>query len=343
MKALKIHGAMDLRIEDFHLEELTPNQVQISVAMGGICGTDLHYYKHGGFGQIKLREPMVLGHEVSGHISKLGSKVTNLAIGQLVSVSPSRPCNNCEFCLKGSQNHCLNMQFYGSAMPFPHIQGAFRETLIAEDYQCVPADGLSAGEAAMAEPLAVCLHAINQAGNIFGKKILITGSGPIGTLCVLSARRAGAEKIVVTDISDNALDFSNSVGADMIINTLTNYDQLEQFQVGKGAFDFAIECSGSASGINDAIKSLKPKGTLIQLGLGGDILMPLVAVTTKELNIKGSFRFHSEFQLAVKMMQKKLIDVNPLITHKIPFKDAEKGFHIAMDEKENSMKVHLAF
>ena len=324
MKALKIHGAMDLRIEDFHLEELTPNQVEISVAMGGICGTDLHYYKHGGFGQIKLKEPMVLGHEVSGHISKLGSKVTDLTIGQLVSVSPSRPCNNCEFCLEGSQNHCLNMKFYGSAMPFPHIQGAFRETLIAEDYQCIPADGLSAGEAAMAEPLAVCLHAINQAGNIFGKKVLITGSGPIGTLCVLSARRAGAEEIVVTDISDNALSFSNAVGADKIINTMKNYDELEQFQTGKGSFDVAIECSGSASGINDAIKSLKPKGTLVQLGLGGDILMPLVAVTTKELNIKGSFRFHSEFELAVKMMQKKLIDVNSLITHKIPFENAKQ-------------------
>ena len=343
MKALKIHGAMDLRIEDFHLEELTPNQVEISVAMGGICGTDLHYYKHGGFGQIKLKEPMVLGHEVSGHISKLGSKVTDLTIGQLVSVSPSRPCNNCEFCLEGSQNHCLNMKFYGSAMPFPHIQGAFRETLIAEDYQCIPADGLSAGEAAMAEPLAVCLHAINQAGNIFGKKVLITGSGPIGTLCVLSARRAGAEEIVVTDISDNALSFSNAVGADKIINTMKNYDELEQFQTGKGSFDVAIECSGSASGINDAIKSLKPKGTLVQLGLGGDILMPLVAVTTKELNIKGSFRFHSEFELAVKMMQKKLIDVNSLITHKIPFENAKQGFSIALDEKENSMKVHLKF
>ena len=343
MKALKIHGAMDLRIEDFHLEELTPNQVEISVAMGGICGTDLHYYKHGGFGQIKLKEPMVLGHEVSGHISKLGSKVTNLTIGQLVSVSPSRPCNDCEFCLEGLQNHCLNMKFYGSAMPFPHIQGAFRETLIAEDYQCIPADGLSAGEAAMAEPLAVCLHAINQAGNIFGKKVLITGSGPIGTLCVLSARRAGAEKIVVTDISNNALGFSKTSGADEIINTLTNYNELEQYQIGKGSFDVAIECSGSASGINDAIKSLKPKGTLIQLGLGGDILMPLVAVTTKELNIKGSFRFHSEFELAVKLMQKKLIDVNPLITHKIPFENAKQGFSIALDEKENSMKVHLKF
>ena len=343
MKSLKIHGAMDLRIEDYPLEKLSSNQVQISIATGGICGTDLHYYKHGGFGHIKLKEPMVLGHEVSGYITKLGSKVTNFSIGQLVSVSPSRPCNKCQFCLEGNQNHCVNMKFYGSAMPFPHIQGAFRETLIAEDYQCVPADGLSPEEAAMAEPLAVCLHAIKQAGNIFGKKVLITGSGPIGTLSVLSARRAGAEEILVTDISDQALKFSSSVGADKVINTAKNYDQIEKFQVNKGFFDLAIECSGSASGINDAIKSLKPKGTLIQLGLGGDILMPLVSVTTKELNLKGSFRFHSEFELAVKMMKKKLIDVKPLITHSIPFLNAEKGFNIAMNNHENSMKVQLKF
>ena len=343
MKSLKIHGAMDLRIEDFPLEKLSSNQVEISIATGGICGTDLHYYKHGGFGHIKLKEPMVLGHEVSGHIIKLGSNVNNLSIGQLVSVSASRPCNKCEFFLEGTQTDCTNMKFYGSAMPFPHIQGAFRETLIAESYQCIPADGLTPEEAAMAEPLAVCLHAIKQAGNIFGKKVLITGSGPIGTLCVLSARRAGAEEILVTDISDNALKFSNSVGADKVINTAKNYSQIEKFHVGKGFFDIAIECSGSASGINDAIKGLKPKGTLIQLGLGGDILMPLVSVTTKELNLKGSFRFHSEFELAVKMMKKELIDVKPLITHSIPFQNAEKGFKIAMNEKENSMKVQLAF
>ena len=343
MKSIKIHGAMDLRIDDYPLDKLSSNQVEISIATGGICGTDLHYYKHGGFGHIKLKEPMVLGHEVSGHVTKLGSKVTNLSIGQLVSVSPSRPCNKCIFCLEGNQNHCINMQFYGSAMPFPHIQGAFRERLIAEDYQCVVADGLSPEEAAMAEPLAVCLHAIKQAGDIFGKKVLIIGSGPIGTLGVLSARRAGAEEILVTDISDKALEFSNLVGADKVINTSKNYLQIEKFQVGKGYFDLAIECSGSASGINDAIKCLKPKGTLIQLGLGGDILMPLVSVTTKELNIKGSFRFHSEFELAVKMMKKKLIDVKPLITHSIPFQNAEQGFKIAMDEKENSMKVQLIF
>ena len=112
MKSLRIHGEKDLRIEDFPLEKLSSNQVEISIATGGICGTDLHYYKHGGFGHIKLKEPMVLGHEVSGHIIKLGSNVNNLSIGQLVSVSPSRPCNKCEYCLEGTQNHCTDMKFY---------------------------------------------------------------------------------------------------------------------------------------------------------------------------------------------------------------------------------------
>ena len=343
MKSLKIHGPLDLRIEDYPVDNLKPNQVEIKIAIGGICGTDLHYYKHGGFGQIKLREPMILGHEVSGFISKLGSKVKNLSIGQLVSVSPSRPCNKCVFCLNGNQIQCINMKFYGSAMPFPHIQGAFRETLIAEDYQCVPADGLSSGEAAMAEPLAVCLHAIKQAGKIFGQKILITGSGPIGTLCVAAARRAGAEEIVVTDISKNALIFSNSVGADKVINVLEEYDELKKYQFNKGYFDIAIECSGSAQGISDSINCLKPKGTLIQVGLGGDVLIPLVSVTTKELNIKGSFRFHSEFELAVKMMKKKLIDVNSLITHNLNFKSAKEAFELAMNNDEQSMKVQLSF
>ena len=343
MKSLKIHGPLDLRIEDYPVENLKPNQVEIKIAIGGICGTDLHYYKHGGFGQIKLREPMILGHEVSGFISKLGSKVKNLSIGQLVSVSPSRPCNKCVFCLNGNQIQCINMKFYGSAMPFPHIQGAFREILIAEDFQCVPADGLSSGEAAMAEPLAVCLHAIKQAGKIFGQKILITGSGPIGTLCVAATRRAGAEEIVVTDISKNALTFSNSVGADKVINVLEEYDELKKYQFNKGYFDIAIECSGSAQGISDSINCLKPKGTLIQVGLGGDVLIPLVSVTTKELNIKGSFRFHSEFELAVKMMKKQLIDVNPLITHNLNFKSAKEAFELAMNNDEQSMKVQLSF
>ncbi len=182
MKAIVIHAAKDLRIEDHSVTDPGPGEVQISVAAGGICGSDLHYYNHGGFGTVRLREPMVLGHEVSGYITKLGQGVTGLSVGQLVAVSPSRPCRTCTYCQKGQHNHCLNMRFYGSAMPFPHIQGAFREVLNADATQCAPADGLTAGEAAMAEPLAVCLHATNNAGPLLGKSVMVTGCGPIGIL-----------------------------------------------------------------------------------------------------------------------------------------------------------------
>ena len=181
MRSLVIHSAKDLRIEEQAVEAIGPGQVLVRVERGGICGSDLHYFNHGGFGAVRLREPMTLGHEVAGRIAKLGEGVSGLAIGDLVAVSPSRPCGHCRYCQEGKQNHCLNMRFYGSAMPFPHIQGAFREELVADASQCVVANGLSAGEAAMAEPLSVCLHGVRQAGEVLGKKVLITGSGPIGS------------------------------------------------------------------------------------------------------------------------------------------------------------------
>ena len=170
MKSIIIHSAYDLRVENYPIEEMDENQIEINVSTGGVCGTDLHYYQDGGFGSIKLKEPMILGHEVSGYISKIGNKVNNFKEGDLVAISPSRPCNSCKYCKQGIYTQCLNMRFYGSAMPFPHIQGAFREKLIANPSQCVLANGISPGEAAMAEPLSVCLHAASKAKNIFGKK-----------------------------------------------------------------------------------------------------------------------------------------------------------------------------
>src|SRR3984893_5483949 len=180
MKAVVIHAAHDLRIEEREPEKPGPGQVEIAIEAGGICGSDLHYYQHGGFGTVRGREPMILGHEVAGTIKTLGAGVSTLTVGDRVAVSPSRPCNTCEYCLRGQQNHCLNMRFYGSAMPMPHIQGAFRQSLVAEAWQCHKiADGVSTTLAAMAEPLAVTLHAVARAGSLIGKRVLVTGCGPI--------------------------------------------------------------------------------------------------------------------------------------------------------------------
>ena len=219
MKAIVIHDAKDLRIEEHEVDAPGPGEVQISVAAGGVCGSDLHYYNHGGFGAIRLREPMILGHEVAGHVTALGQGVSGLTEGDLVAISPSRPCGACKYCFEGSHNQCLNMRFYGSAMPMPHIQGAFRQTLNARAEQCIKANGLSAAEAAMAEPMAVVLHATRNAGEMLGKRVLVTGCGPIGVLSVIAARRAGAVEIVTTDLADNALLFAKNAGADRVINT----------------------------------------------------------------------------------------------------------------------------
>ncbi|MEM9575124.1 MAG: L-idonate 5-dehydrogenase, partial [Pseudomonadota bacterium] len=247
MRAIVLHKAMDLRIEEAGVETPGPGEVQVKLAVGGICGSDLHYFQHGGIGDaIRVKQPIVLGHEVSGHVSALGDGVENLAVGDLVAVSPSRPCYNCQYCHKGQLNHCENMRFYGSAMPFPHIQGAFREVLVADANQCIKADGLTAGEAAMAEPLAVCLHATRRAGEMMGKRILITGSGPIGALSLLCARAAGATEIVVTDLTDEALAYANTIGADQTINMIKEPDALKEYQAGKGYFDVLYECSGAA-------------------------------------------------------------------------------------------------
>lgn len=343
MKAIIIHEAKDLRIETSTLEEPKSGQVLIKLAVGGICGSDLHYYNHGGIGDaIRLKEPMILGHEVSGYISALGKDVTNLSVGDLVAVSPSRPCKNCQYCSKGLHNHCENMRFYGSAMPFPHIQGAFREQLIADASQCVIADGLTPGEAAMAEPLSVCLHATRRAGEILGKRILITGSGPIGTLSLLSARAAGAAEIVVTDLSDEALNYARKIGADRTINVMKDTDALREYQQGKGYFDILFECSGAAPALASGIAAMRPRGVVMQLGLGGDMSIPMQALTAKELDLRGSFRFHEEFAIAVKAMQSGAIDVKPLISHTYAMEDAVKAFEMASDRSQ-AMKAHISF
>ena len=111
MRVVVIHAAKDLRIEDREVEAMGAGQVRVRLAMGGVCGSDLHYYNHGGFGAVRLREPMILGHEVSGHVEALGDGVTGLAVGDLVAVSPSRPCGACRFCLAGEPNQCLSMRF----------------------------------------------------------------------------------------------------------------------------------------------------------------------------------------------------------------------------------------
>ena len=341
MRALVLHAPRDLRLEETDAPDPGAGEVRVRIERGGICGSDLHYYQHGGFGTVRLREPMILGHEVAGVVETLGAGVEGLSVGERVAVSPSRPCRACAYCLEGLPNHCEAMRFYGSAMPFPHVQGAFREVLVADAAQCVPAGDLSAAEAAMAEPLAVCLHAGRRAGDLQGRAVLVTGLGPIGQLMVRVARRAGAETVVGTDLAALPLAAARRGGADATLDARDG-EALAPYATGKGTFDVLFECSGAEAALRGAIPALRPRGVVVQLGLGGDMTVPLQQMTAKEIEWRGSFRFHPEFATGVSLMRKGLVHTADLVSETVGVEDAVAGFEMAGD-RARVVKAQIAF
>ncbi len=342
-RAVVVHAPHDLRIEAAPLANPGPGQVLVAVEAGGICGSDLHYYHHGGFGIVRIKEPMILGHEVAGCIEALGAGVTGLSIGQRVALSPSNPCGRCRYCQQGHQQHCLDMRFYGSAMRYPHVQGAFRDRIVAEAHQCYGVgDSVTAGEAAMAEPLAVCLHAVRRAGPLLGARVLVTGSGPIGVLAALAARRAGAVEIVATDVADAPLAVMRGLGVEHALNVASDPDALAPYIADKGHFDVLFEASGNERALSGALAALRPGAVVVQIGIGGAMTLPMNVLVAKEIELRGTFRFHEEFGLAVALMSKGLIDVKPLITATLPADRAVDAFVLATD-RSKAMKVQLAF
>jgi L-idonate 5-dehydrogenase len=343
MKAIVCHAPEDLRLDSFETDALGAHQLQVDVAYGGICGSDLHYYHHGGFGTVRIKEPMVLGHEVSGIVRVVGSAVQNYKAGQRIAISPSRPCGQCQYCQKGQHNHCLDMRFFGSAMRFPHVQGAFRQTLVIDASQAHPLnDSLSLSLAALAEPLSVGLHAIQRAGSVFGKQVLVTGCGPIGTLLIGALRRAGAARIVAVDIADKPLECARAMGADETINIAKNSEALAPFAVNKGVFDVMFEASGNDRALRSGLDVVAPRGVIVSIGLGGDSTLPLNQLVGKELELRGTFRFHEEFAVAVRFLNEGLIDGRPVISHVMDFDDAIHAFELASD-KSQAMKVQINF
>lgn len=337
-----IHAPKDLRIEPVSAVSPGPGEVRVAIEAGGICGSDMHYFNHGGFGTVRIKEPMVLGHEIAGTVAEAGEGVT-LAVGTRVAVNPSRPCGRCRYCREGMRHECLDMHFIGSAMRFPHAQGGFRQNLTVAAEQAVPvADGTTMAEAAMAEPLAVCLHAAAQAGPLQGRRVLVTGCGPIGALLVLVARHAGAAEIVATDVAEHPLAVAKMIGATCAINVAAEPGALGEYGADKGTFDVLFEASGNGTALAAALEAVRPGGIVVQVGLGGDMTLPINLIVAKELQLRGTFRFDREFALAVELMGRRQIDVQPLLTATLPFRHAQDAFALAQD-RSRAIKVQLAF
>ena len=334
----RIHGAKDLRLEDDGPAELGPNDVEMRLGAGGICGSDLHYYQHGRVGAFVMREPLIPGHEVSGTVARIGAGVTRVKVGDKVAINPSHACGHCDYCNAGRLNLCRHMRFLGSASVYPHVQGMFRERFVMGERQLTPvSEDISLGELACAEPLSIGLHAVHRAGNLTGKTVLVTGGGTIGCMSVIAARLNGAAHIIVCDIADRALETAKKVGADQTIRS----DQASETELADIA-DVCIEAAGSPAALATCLKAARRGGRIVQVGtLPADgVMFPANSIMARELDYVGAFRAAHAFDWAVQYLRTRRVDVRPLLSAQIPLSRSLEAFELASD-RSRSTKVQV--
>jgi L-idonate 5-dehydrogenase len=335
--ACTVHGALDLRLEAREPRPLGPHDVQLRLGAGGICGSDLHYYQHGRVGAFVIREPLVPGHEASGVVAAIGAAVTRVKLGDRVAIDPSHPCGQCDYCRGGRMNLCRKMFFLGSASIYPHAQGLFAEAFVMPERQLTPVSEahISLGEIACAEPLSIGLHAVQRAGSVYGKRVLVTGGGTIGCMCVIAARLGGAAEVVVADIADRPLQMARTVGADAAVRSDSDAASLAD------RFDVALEAAGAAAALATCLAAVQRGGRVVQVGtLPAELPFPANSVMARELDYVGAFRANGEFDLAVQAIRTRRVDVRPLISAQLPLSRAQEAFELALD-RTRSTKVQL--
>ncbi|MET7906441.1 L-idonate 5-dehydrogenase [Streptomyces sp. NPDC005355] len=335
-----IHGQDDLRVEEIPEPRTEAGQALVAIRYGGICGSDLHYHRHGGVGDFRLQEPMVLGHEVVGTVVAYGEGATGPAPGTPVAVHPATPCGACPECVDGRANVCRDTRYLGSAARTPHVQGGFaaRIAVPAAQLRALP-DGLEPRRAALAEPLAVALHAVRRAGELKGRHVLVTGAGPIGCLVVAAARAAGAATITVTDLLPRALEFAAAAGATACVRA----DDPADPHWPSDEADLAIEASGVAAGLDTCLRRVRRGGVVVQLGMLPPGQSPFAGnlLVSREIELRGAFRFHTEFDDALRLLAAEP-SFDALISAVRPVREAAEAFALAAD-RGRSCKVLLEF
>ncbi|MDR7188797.1 L-idonate 5-dehydrogenase [Microbacterium sp. BE35] len=332
MKALAIHGKEDIRWEDRPLPEPGEGEVRLRVRFVGICGSDLHYYFHGVNGEYAITEPLIPGHELSAVVDLDPSG--RLEPGTPVTVHPARYGAP----VPGLEDHPHlrpGGDYFGSAATTPHRQGGAAEYLVVEEHMIrVLPETLPLERAALAEPLAVALHAVNLAGDITGKRVLVIGAGPIGLLVVAAAAHAGAAVIGASDVRTEPLARAAALGASELV--LVGRDTIAD-----ESYDVVFECSGVAVSLTQSVRAARRTGTIVQVGMlaNAEIGVNLAPMLAKELTLRGAFRFSTEIDDAVAMLAESHA-LDAVVSHTIEASRAVEAFTVARDSSA-SAKVLL--
>ena len=306
MRASVMTDVGTLEIEDRPVPAPGPYEVLVEVAAVGVCGSDVHYYRHGRIGDFVVEDPMILGHELSGRIAAVGERVDPTRVGQRVAVEPQHPCRRCKQCTAGRYNLCPYMEFYAT----PPIDGAFCRyvTIDAEFAHPVP-DSMSDDAAALLEPLSVAITTMRKAGVEPGSSILIAGAGPIGVLCAQTARAFGASRIVVTDLlasrREKALQFGATEALDPTAVDVSAIEPVDAF----------VDATGVPAAVVSGIKAVGPAGHVVLVGMGADeYALPVSHIANLEITVTGVFRYTDTWPAAIHLVSSGAIDLDSMVT-----------------------------
>ena len=344
MKAMVLTGIRQMEMQDFPMPEIMKDtDVLIKMKVVGVCGSDVHYYSLGKIGSQVVQYPFPVGHEGAGEVIDVGTRVTKVKPGDRIAIEPAMPCGECDQCLANRPHTCRKLRFLGCP---GQADGCLSEYIVMPEDSCfLIGDQMSYTEAAISEPLAIGVYAVNQSIPMKGATIGILGFGPIGMSVLLPAFAKGASKIYVTDLIDERLNIAKECGANWtgnpakenVVDTIKSLEPL--------LLDVVFECCGKQEAMDQAIELLKPGGKLMIIGIpefdhwsfGVDQLR------RKEIGIQSVRRQNHSVEEALKLMEHKVVDVDKMPTHRFTFEQTKAAFDMVTGYKDGVMKAMIDF
>ncbi|RPI82857.1 MAG: NAD(P)-dependent alcohol dehydrogenase [Chloroflexi bacterium] len=339
MQAAYLYGIHDIRIETRPVPTPREGEVLLKIAAVGVCGSDVHYYNEGRIGHQVVTEPIIMGHEFSAWVVQFGEGVGGLQKGQFVAVDPAISCGHCEQCVLGHPNLCPKVKFCGT----PPVNGVFAEYAVMPAANCFPLpEGFSPEEGALLEPLGVALHAVRLSHMKPGDTVAILGAGPIGLLIGAVAKSAGASAVYMTEPIPDRRNFATNYCADVSIDP-GNQDpaaEIKRLTGGRGV-DLAFEAAGARETPQQAAEVVRIGGKVILAGIPADDEISLNASTVrrKGLTIKLVRRMAHTYPAAIRMVEKKMINLKPLITHRLPLTGVGQAMDMLTSYKDGVIKA----
>jgi L-iditol 2-dehydrogenase len=319
------------KVEMVDLPDPSPGEgeVLVRVRSVGVCGSDIHYYKHGRIGPTQVvTEPIVLGHEPAGEIAAVGPGVTRVREGDRVAIEPAVSCGHCPRCIEGRQNLCPDVVFLGT----PPYHGAYREYLVLPEanVERIP-DTMDFDTAALLEPLAIGLHAANLAGVQPGDRVGIFGAGPIGLCTLLGALARGAAEVMITDRIEPRLAMARRLGATHTVN-IDREPAIETARALTAALglDCTLEAAGDPEALNDAAECVRRGGRMAIVGIpsGDTVTLPIHTIRRAELTIRNVRRSNRLLERSIDLVASGRMDVAPLATHRYTLDTVEDAFKL---------------